>query len=370
MNHPREDILALAASGDLPGFPTSLQAWRTRRHLSVCAECRATVEAYAQMRVEMSALPVPEPPANLAASILARMPRTDTPSIRIPWLAWAAASAVAALGVVMLVPSAPPLPPAPPRLTAHQTPPNVPAYRPGNPPAPSPNPALATTPKFASVAEAEADRDKRFLVTFATQPATVASNQPGIAATPLDRWVESARTANQHLPHVVVGAQSEVLRSHALPGRVEIVKLSGSPLEIVAAEASFADGHLIDPVVEVRNTGLSAIKDCQLIWVVRDAAGNEFRGRIVAANRTIAPGARAKFSETIVLAPERRGADTDIATARVFVRSASTPDSVWVPERGALEARNLGTIVPLPPATTQLLEAYRRDGVKALASLK
>ena len=128
---------------------------------------------------------------------------------------------------------------------------------------------------------------------------------------------------------------------------------------------------MIDPVVEIRNTGARAIKDCQLIRVVRDAAGNEFRGHIVAANKPLAPGARAKYSELIVLAPERRSPDTrDRRSPRGLFCSASTPDNVQSPERAALEARNLGNLIPPNAGTKQLLEAYRRDGAKAFALRK
>ena len=167
-----------------------------------------------------------------------------------------------------------------------------------------------------------------------------------------------------------VGPHAEILRTHALPGHVEIVALPGSPVQIVSAEALFAEGRLIDPVVEIRNAGSHPIKDCQLVWVVRDASGSEFRGSIVAATKPLAPGARAKYAQSIVLEPERRSAETQIAAARVFVRAASTADTVWVPERTALEARNLGNFIPLPADTLRVLAEYRSQGAKAFAKLQ
>jgi hypothetical protein len=342
MNHPREEVLALAAANDLP----LVSAWQTRRHLAHCAECRATVEAYAQMRVELSALPVPEPPADLATSILAAVPREERAPRGIPWFAWAAASAVAVAAVALVTLNPAPVNvKAPPVFQVHSEPP---ALAVPSAPEPRPVPAPAPTSKFTTLEAAEKDRDVRYLAASAK---TVDTN----------RWESKA------LPPLV-GPRAELLRTHALPGHVEIVALPGSPVQIVSAEALFAEGHLIDPVVEIRNTGSRPIKDCQLIWVVRDASGNEFRGTIVAANKPLAPGARAKYAQSIVLQPERRGAETQIAAARVFVRAASTADTVWVPERAALEASNLGGFVPLLPASVKVVAQYRSQGAKAFAN--
>lgn len=355
MTHPREEILALAAASDLPMF----SAWQTSRHLANCDECRAIVESYAQMRVELSALPVPEPPADLTASILANVPRearTSRPAI--PWFAWTAASAVAVAAIALVTLNPPPVVEAPPQIQARST---TPALKPALPePPPVTIPAAAVpAPKFATLEDAEKDRDLRYLnLNVAAKPADI------------DRWATAAPAQNLHLPSPVVGARAEMLRTHALPGKVEIVALPDSPIQIISAEALFAEGHLIDPVVTIRNTGSRPIKDCQLVWVVRDASGNEYRGSIVTGNKPLAPGAHAKYEQSIVLEPERRSAETQIASARVFVRSAKTADTVWVPERTALEARNLGGVIPLPPAMLQVLAQYRSQSPKPTAKLQ
>ena len=232
--HPNENTLALAASRDLPFF----SAWTTRRHVASCAECRATVEEYAQMRVAMSALPVPEPPADFAASILSRVPRESQENSRgFAWLGWASAVAIAGVALTVSMWPAPMLPSAPPRLDARQTqpilpPPVLPAPHEDPPVAPAAptdrtDVAVATPPSapvFATLADAEQDRDKRYLVDFARQQPTA----------PLGNWADSA----QRLPQIVVGPLAENLRSHALPGRVEVIAMPGSPVEIVKAEAS------------------------------------------------------------------------------------------------------------------------------------
>jgi hypothetical protein len=389
MNHPNEEILALSAGGDLPPW----NAWLVRRHLRSCEACRETREAYANLRVGLSALPAPEPPAHLAATILAGVPRHSEPApARFAFFGpLAATAALAAAGVlaVLMLPlrqaSLPPPPavaqmnqrPKPPQIKPSPLAPASVVETPATPPeqalAKSPTTAMSQTAKFATVAEAEEDRDRRYLAGFAVSPDKGTTPR---ANPVLDPWLERVRTQDRHLPHVVVGLRAEMYRSHALPARVEAVALPGSPLEIVSAEALFAEGHLIDPVVEVRNASTHVIRDYQIVWVFRDASGAEFRGRLMSwgtAGKALEPGARAKLSETIVLEADQKAA---LATAKVFLRSATVGngnvETVWVPERNVLAARNLGEFLPLPAGgeTARLLDEYRRSGMKALAQLK
>jgi hypothetical protein len=395
MNHPKEELLALSAGGDLPWW----SAWQVRRHLRSCEECRDTQTSYANMRVGLSALPAPEPPADLAAAILARIPRAvDRARVRFsPFGALAATAALAAAGVfaVLVMPrfEAPvPVPglahlgPAPPVLPIT----SVPASEPGSPEASKqivterPQPPTSQLPTFATVDEAEAARDLRYLASFA--PSSPLSESPKNNPV-LDQWVDRVqsekRAANRHLPTPVAGLRAEMLRSHALSARVEVISLPGSPLEIVSAEALFAEGRLIDPTVEVRNVSSRVIRNCEIVWVFRDQSGAEFRGRLMASGKSkvLQPGMRAKLSETIVLeaekGPERKA--PELAAAKVFVRSATIGkgvtatamnDSVWVPDRATLEARHLGDFVPLPPQTARLLDEYRKSGVQALAQVR
>ena len=88
------------------------------------------------------------------------------------------------------------------------------------------------------------------------------------------------------------------------------------------------------------------------------------------------PGARAKLSETIVLEAEKKTPESALATAKVFLRSATIGNdpagtqTVWVPARTLLAARNLGEFLPLSAETRNLLDQYRRSGVQALLQLK
>ncbi len=384
MNHPKEELLALSAGGDLPMW----SAWQVRRHLRSCAACRETLEAYANLRVGLSALPAPEPPVNLAASILAGIPRFSDPAPRfslfgrLAFGGLAATAALAAAGVlaVLVMPHqqtslpslvrarvAPPTPSSP--YPAIETPVTTPEEAPAK--------SVATlVARFTTVKDAEEDRDRRYLAGFASALAN--SNAPRTNPV-LDQWMEGLRAQDRHLPRPVVGLRAEMFRSHALPARVEVVALPGSPLEIVSAEALFAEGHLIDPVVEVRNASSRVIRDYQIVWVFRDATGAEFRGTLMAARlgaKGLGPGARAKLSETIVLEAQKNTRESALATARVFVRSATVAGSaarneaVWVPDRTMLEARHLGEFLPLPAQTARLLDDYRRSGVQALAQLR
>ena len=378
MNHPNEEILALAAGGDLPLW----SGWQVRRHLRSCAECRETRDAYANLRVSLSALPAPEAPANLAATILAAPRyREPAPTRFAPFGAWAAATALAAAGVLFVTML--PLRPSPSIGLSKAIPPQIQTSP--LPPAPETTTPAATksavaspapVARFTTVAAAEWARDRRYLSGFAPSPANPNAPRTNPA---LDRWADGARAQDRHLPRPVVGLQAEMLRSHALPARVEVVALPESPLQIVSAEALFAEGHLIDPVVEVRNVSSHVIREYQVAWVFRDASGAEFRGRIMscctqagATAKALAPGATAKLSETIVLEAEKKKTpESALTTARVFVRSATTAnEGVWVPARAALEAHRLGEFLPLPAETARLLDEYRRSGVQALARLK
>ena len=380
MKHPNEEMLALSAGGDLPFW----SAWQVGRHLRSCATCRETRDAYANLRVGLSALPAPEPPAGLPASILARVPRhgQPVPARFAPFGAWAAATALAAVAVLSVLVL--PVQPAPAPIRAIAVPPQIKpsplspapqAEAPSTMPAEAPVKSATPEPvaKFTTVAAAESDRDRRYLEGFA--PSSVNPNAPRRNPV-LDQWAEKVDAQNRHLPQVVVGLQAEMLRSHALPSRVEVVALPESPLQIVSAEALFAEGHLIDPVVEVRNVSSRVIRDYQILWVFRDASGNEFRGRVMswgATTKALAPGATAKLSETIVLeAEKKKNPESALTTAKVFLKSATmgTNGDIWVPDRAVLEARHLGEFVPLPLETANLLKEYRKSGVQAFAKLK
>jgi len=383
IQHPKEEMLALSAGGDLPLW----SAWRVRRHLRSCEPCRETLAAYANLRVGLSALPAPEPPWNLAVTILARVPRDNEPAARFaffgPLAATAALAAAGALAVLLMPLQQTPLPPP---LQGHLAAPQI-QPSPASPISSgetraarqesSTNPARsAQVAKFATLKEAEEDRDRRYLASFAASSAN--GNAPRTNPV-LDRWAEQASAQDRHLPRPVVGLRAEMYRSHALLSRVEVVALPESPLEIVSAEALFAEGHLIDPVVEVRNASSQVIRDYQIVWVFRDASGTEFRGHLMSwgsAAKPLAPGATAKLSETIVLEAEKNTRESALATAKVFLRSATVRDratgteTVWVPGRTVLAARNLGEFLPLPERTRALLEEYRRSGVHALAQLR
>jgi hypothetical protein len=389
MNHPKEELLALSAGGDLPLW----SAWLVRRHLRSCTACRETREAYANLRVGLSALPAPEPPMHLAATILSGVPRHSEPAparfaLFGPLAATAALAAAGVLAVLMLplrhapLPAPPPVAqmsqlPKPPQVKPSPLAPMAVVETPATPPeqafAKSPETGMSQIAKFTTVAEAEEDRDRRYLAGFAVSPANGATPRTNQV---LDPWLDHVRVQDRHLPHVVVGLRAEMYRSHALPARVETVALPGSPLEIVSAEALFAEGHLIDPMVEVRNASTHVIHDYQIVWVFCDASGAEFRGRLMSwgsAAKALGPGARAKLSETIVLEADQKAA---LATAKVFLRSATVGngnvETVWVPERTVLASRNLGEFLPLPTGgeTARLLDEYRRSGMKALAQLK
>jgi len=368
MSHPREEWLALEAAGDLAWWRAAL----VRRHVAACAECSARVQEYAGLSTELRAMPAPEPPTGLTAQVLAAVSLNQDPpdhsSIRSPRLvpAWMALSAVAALALLVVVGVEHRVPTQSP--VAGRTRPTAPEVKPAMEPADtaetvarSSQPA-ALRPVFSDLNQAEAARDRAYLK-------TLAGHQPARVASVLEQWTETAEQQQKTLPRLLAGPRAEFLRSHALPGRVEIVSFPDAPLTIVSAEASFSEGRLLDPSVEVRNTGGRPVKDFQIVWTFRDAAGGEYRARIAVARRAVSPGGKAALSETLAFETGRNGPEAEIVSARVFLRSAEFTDAqVWVPERKSLEARGVGQFLPLSQESQRLWAAYRRSGVQALLS--
>ena len=359
MNHPREEWLALEATGDLSWWRRAL----LRRHLAVCSECAAQVREFAALSAELRGLESPEPPAGLPAHVLAAISLQDDSAVRRPKpaLAWISVSAVAALALLVVGYELPAPEPSPVARNIRPTTPQVPVPSPA-PDEPKSNdvaPGVARA-VYTDLGVAEAARDKAYL-------AALASHQPAQVKEVLARWTEAADQQQRVKLRPLAGARAEILRTHSLPGRVEIVRLADAPLEIVSAQASFAEGRLIDPAVEVRNAGAASVREFQLVWVFRDASGAEYLGRISPARRTVGPGEHVMVAENLALETSKTGPDAEIVSARVFLRSAGFSDArVWVPERKALEAHNVGQFLPLPKGTQDLLVAYRQHGMQAL----
>ncbi len=68
MRHPREQWLALAATGDLGWWRGML----VRRHTARCTGCAARAAEYGGLARELAALQVPEPPPGLVAAVVAQ----------------------------------------------------------------------------------------------------------------------------------------------------------------------------------------------------------------------------------------------------------------------------------------------------------
>lgn len=363
MSHPREELLALEATGDLSWWRAAL----VRRHVAACADCAARMQEYAGLSTELHRLPAPEPPPGLSAQVLAAVSLNQDSAMPRPRLvpAWMALSAVAALALLVVVGTVgvvqiptpvvarPTMePPGPVVITEGTAPPIKGDWLESH--------RSVARPVFTDLNQAEAARDRIYL-------AALAARQPGGVASTLERWTATAEQQQRTQLRPLAGPRAEILRSHALPGRVEIVRLPAAPLEIVSAHVSLSEGRLLDPVVEVRNTGARAVKDFQIVWTFRDAAGGEYRARITSVRRSVAPGQRTSLVETLAFETGRSGPEAEIVGVRVFLRSAEFTDAqVWVPERKTLEARGVGQFLPLSQESQRLWAAYRRNGVQAL----
>ncbi len=358
MSHPREEWLALEATGDLSWWRAAL----VRRHVAACADCAVRVQEYSGLSTQLRGLPGIEPPTGLSAQVLAAVSLNHDSAIPRPRLvpAWMALSAVAALALLTVGVSIELRAPIPSPVVARTRPtaPEVtarPTLETPRAPEPEVRPVV-----FTDLNQAEAARDRAYLAALATR-------QPGSVVATLERWTDTAEQQQRTQLRPLAGPRAEILRSHALPGRVEIVALPGAPLQIVSARASFSEGRLLDPSVEVRNTGGRPVKDFQIVWTFRDAAGGEYRARLAAARRAVAPGQQVALADALAFETGRTGPEAEIVSVRVFLRSAEFTDAqVWVPERKALEARGVGQFLPLSQESQRLWAAYRRNGAQAL----
>ncbi len=109
MNHPRREMLALFAGGDLRGFAK----WRVRRHAAGCAECGVSVEKFREARTAL-ATAADELPPGLDWEPLAREMRANihvgleaseavAPVIARSPLGWRAGIAFASLAAVVVI---------------------------------------------------------------------------------------------------------------------------------------------------------------------------------------------------------------------------------------------------------------------------
>lgn len=115
MKHPREEWLALQATGDLPWW----RAFRVRRHVAGCKGCAALVSQYGALAGELAGMPVPEPSPGMSALLLTSVPARSESLPAFPARSLAALATVFALALlVMLVRSPAPLPPAARNATA------------------------------------------------------------------------------------------------------------------------------------------------------------------------------------------------------------------------------------------------------------
>lgn len=363
MSHPREEWLALEATGDLSWWRAAL----VRRHVAACADCAARVQEYAGLSTDLHGLPSPEPPPGFSAEVLAAVSLNQDSAISRPRLvpAWMAVSAVAALALLVVVGVEHSTPTQSPVVAGTQpTAPEAAAPQPSAETAPaaehSPSPSARPAAVFTDLNQAEAARDRAYLAALATR-------QPGTVAQTLERWTDAAEQNQKSLPRIVAGARAELLRSHALPGRVEIVSFPEAPLEIVSARASFSEGRVLDPTVEVRNNAARPVKAFQVIWTFREAGGAEYCARIGVVRGALAPGGLTATGGSLVYESPRTGSDAEIVSARVFLRSVEFVNAqVWVPERKTLEARGVGQFLPLSQESQRLWAAYRSKGVQAL----
>jgi anti-sigma factor RsiW len=94
-----DDALAQRfVDGDLPGEARDA----CRAHAAACGECRALVESYRALAASLDALEVPDPGADFAAAVLARVDARERHLARERRLAVAIAASAALVAAVLL----------------------------------------------------------------------------------------------------------------------------------------------------------------------------------------------------------------------------------------------------------------------------
>ena len=196
----------------------------------------------------------------------------------------------------------------------------------------------------------------------------------------LEKWVSQAAgpgpSSAQGTPRVLAGVAAERARALAQKANFRVVRFPGAPLEIVWARAGVYESGLVDPALEVRSRAGTGIADFQIAWLLYGASGRESRAATISgsgrasANRVLVlpPGESFEWSDSAVL-ETGAGASGPLLSGRVYLRAVEFTDGrIWVPERAALEAAGLGSVLPPSSEMIRLLRFYRAHGPQAFTA--
>ncbi len=162
---------------------------------------------------------------------------------------------------------------------------------------------------------------------------------------------------------------SPALQASMRPLELAFVDLEGAPLEVFGGSSRVAGSAAASPALEVRNRSGQAIRDFEIGWLVRDAAGRRYAaGAVPSSGRPLPPGGVGGVAEQRVFELSlRSGESFEIAGVSGYVRRVELADgAVWTPTREALEEAALLDVEPISSEESRLAAIYRGQGLQGL----
>jgi len=159
----------------------------------------------------------------------------------------------------------------------------------------------------------------------------------------------------------------------ALTGRnlnFALLRLPGSPLDLVSGTAQVSGAEAESPRIEVTNRSGRPVRYFEVGWIVKDSSGGQFLAGSLPASSSamdLVPGG----SSTALLDRAyrfSRGQEVPAITGMTgFVSQVEFSDgSIWIPTRKALGDQSLLGVVPVSPEEQRLSQIYRTKGLQAL----
>jgi hypothetical protein len=213
--------------------------------------------------------------------------------------------------------------------------------------------------------EVEAERDRRH---FQTVLATT-----GGEALRREMLESLARQAEQPRIDVRV-SRGAAVTSVVANERLEhfaFLKVPDAPIEAIDGFAEVAGNEARTPRIRVMNRSSKPVRYLEIGWIVKDTEGYEFLAGSVPASEgdlLLAPGQTGRaLQDTALRFSRNAGEPVSIASMTGFVSQVEFADeTVWVPNRAALERSGLLRVVAPSPEEQRLVDLYRTKGLSAV----
>lgn len=149
------------------------------------------------------------------------------------------------------------------------------------------------------------------------------------------------------------------------------LKFPDSPVEPVEGWAEISGNEARSPHINVLNHSRKPVRYVEIGWIIRDIQGQEFlAGSVPASDQDmlLPPGRTGRVLQDTALRFFRNAHEAvGIASMTGFVSQVEyTDDSVWVPNRSALQNAQLLRVLAPSPEEQRLTDLYRKKGIGPL----